>query len=203
MSKRSNSKYKDIKDEELVRLYVETQRNSYFEEIYDRYADKIYRKCYSFVKDSARAEDFTHDIFIKLAVKIGTFKETARFSTWVYSITYNYCMDQLRLNKKRSEYALSDNFDMEEEGDDSELLSMQTEGLRKTLELVSPEEKAILLMKYQDDFSIKEIADTFDLSESAVKMRLMRTREKVKKIYLENFAFFLLIFIKITLYLKK
>ncbi|MFB0907317.1 MAG: sigma factor [Spirosomataceae bacterium] len=60
----------------------------------------MFRKCYSFVKDTVKAQDYTHDIFIKLSVKIGTFKETARFSTWLYSITYNFCMDQLRLIKK-------------------------------------------------------------------------------------------------------
>ncbi|MDP5121565.1 MAG: sigma-70 family RNA polymerase sigma factor [Spirosomaceae bacterium] len=196
---------KNLKDEELVRLYIETQKNRYFEEIYDRYSDKIFRKCYSFVKDTARAQDFTHDIFIKLSVKIGTFKETARFSTWLYSITYNYCMDQLRLIKKRGEYELNENFDLEAEddGEDYELLQMKTVGLKKSMELLTAEEKAILIMKYQDDFSIKDIADTFGLTESAVKMRLMRTREKVKKVYLENFAFVALIVLKVILFLKK
>lgn len=199
----SKSKFKDLKDEELVHFYVETQRNIYFEEIYDRYADKIYRKCYSFVKDTAKAEDYTHDIFLKLAIKIGTFKETARFSTWLYSITYNYCMDQLRLSKKRSEYALDENFDIVEEEDASEQIELQVDSLKKSMEHLAPEEKAILLMKYQDDFSIKEISDTFKISESAVKMRLMRTREKVRKVYLEQFAFLLIILVKIISYLKR
>lgn len=201
----NNVNLKNLKDEELVRLYIETQKNRYFEEIYDRYSDKIFRKCYSFVKDTARAQDFTHDIFIKLSVKIGTFKETARFSTWLYSITYNYCMDQLRLIKKRGEYELNENFDLEAEddGEDYELLQMKTVGLKKSMELLTAEEKAILIMKYQDDFSIKDIADTFGLTESAVKMRLMRTREKVKKVYLENFAFVALIVLKVILFLKK
>lgn len=201
----NNVNLKTIKDEELVRLYIETQKNRYFEEIYDRYSDKIFRKCYSFVKDTARAQDFTHDIFIKLSVKIGTFKETARFSTWVYSITYNYCMDQLRLIKKRGEYELNENFDLEvdDESDDYELLQMKTVGLQKSMESLTAEEKAILVMKYQDDFSIKEISETFGLTESAVKMRLMRTREKVKKVYLENFAFVALIVLKVILFWKK
>jgi len=68
-------------DEQLVRLYVDTQRNRFFEELYERYSDKVYRKCLSFVKNQAQAEDFTHDIFLKLIVRIGTFKETSKFST--------------------------------------------------------------------------------------------------------------------------
>lgn len=192
-----------IKDEDIVRLYVETQKNIYFEELYDRYADKVFRKCYSFVKDTARAQDFTHDIFIRLAVKIGTFKETARFPTWLYSITYNYCMDQLRLRKKRSEHELNDNFDIEAEEDDKELLELRIDGLKKSMEHLTAEEQAVLLMKYQDDFSIKEISDAFNITESAVKMRLKRSREKVKKVYFENFTFITLILIKAILLLKK
>lgn len=200
----SNINLKTIKDEELVRLYVETQKNKYFEELYDRYSDKVFRKCYSFVKDTVKAQDFTHDIFIKLSVKIGTFKETARFSTWLYSITYNFCMDQLRLIKKRAESELNENFDVElEEDDDYELLEMKTAGLKESMKSLSAEEKAILIMKYQDDFSIKEISETFGLTESAVKMRLMRTREKVKKVYLENYAFVALVILKVILFLKK
>jgi RNA polymerase sigma factor (sigma-70 family) len=189
-------------DEQLVRLYVDTQRNTFFEALYERYADKVYRKCLSFVKDQAKAEDFTHDIFLKLIVRIGTFKETSKFSTWLFSITYNYCMDQLRLNKKMAEDELTETMDVAEESEDIEGIEMDAKRLRQVLESISPEERTILLMKYQDDFSIKDIADTFGLTESAVKMRLKRTKEKLKKRYLESALFTLLIISKITILIK-
>lgn len=195
--------YDKMKDEELVREYVSTQQNIYFEEIYDRYSDKVYRKCFSFTGDTAKAEDLAHDIFLKVITKIGTFKENARFSTWLYSITYNYCMDNIRKQKKMREEAWDDRMEFVEEEVDTELLGMKAEGLHKSLEQVSPQEKAMLLMKYQDDFSIKEIAQTFELSESATKMRLMRTKEKMKKLYLEHVALFALIALKIILFLKR
>lgn len=191
-----NKAFKNTTDEELVRLYVESQRNIYFEELYDRYVDKVYRKCLSFIKNEAQAEDFTHDIFLRLVLKIGSFKEHAKFSTWLYSITYNYCMDQMRLAKRQAEEALDENFDLEEDENDDEFSEMQGKVLKKAMEKIAPDEKAILLMKYQDEFSIKEIADTFNLTESAVKMRLMRTKEKLKKMYLENIILFLLVVIK-------
>jgi DNA-directed RNA polymerase specialized sigma24 family protein len=72
---------KNLSDEELVRLYIDTQRNAYFERLYERYCDKVYRKCLSFTKDPVRAEDFTHDIFLKLIIKLGGFREQAKFST--------------------------------------------------------------------------------------------------------------------------
>ncbi len=198
-----NKAFRHTTDEELVRLYIDTQRNIYFEELYDRYVDKVYRKCLSFVKNNAQAEDFTHDIFLRLVLKVGSFKEHAKFSTWLYSITYNYCMDQMRLVKKQAETALDENFDLEEQEDDTELVEIQAHDLKRALQKIDSDERAILLMKYQDDFSIKEIADAFKISESAVKMRLMRTKEKLRKIYTENIVFFLLILIKLIWFWKK
>jgi RNA polymerase sigma-70 factor (ECF subfamily) len=58
-------------------------------------------------------------------------------------------------------------------------------------------------MKYQDDFSIKEIADTLKITESAVKMRLLRSKEKLKKLYLENMVVFALIVLKLIFFWKK
>jgi RNA polymerase sigma-70 factor (ECF subfamily) len=198
-----NSKLNHLKDEELVALYVDTQRNLYFEEIYERYANKVYRKCYSFVYNQAKAEDFTHDIFLKLIVKIGTFKETSKFSTWLYSITYNFCMDQIRVNKKNVEVALEGNHDIMDESDDDDFVSMHSDSLSKTLEKIPSDEKALILMKYQDDFSIKEIADTLKITESAVKMRLLRSKEKLRRLYLENMVIFALIVLKLIFFWKK
>jgi len=198
-----NSRLNHLKDEELAALYVETQRNLYFEEIYERYANKVYRKCYSFVYNQAKAEDFTHDIFLKLIVKIGTFKETSKFSTWLYSITYNYCMDQIRVNKKNVEIALEGNHDIIDDNEDDDLMNMHEHQLGKSLEKIPSDEKALILMKYQDDFSIKEIADTLNITESAVKMRLLRSKEKLRKIYLENLVIFALIVLKLVFFWKK
>lgn len=176
-------------DEELVQLFVVTQKNSFFEELYERYADKVYRKCLTLVKDAARAEDFTHDIFLKLIVKLGSFKEEARFSTWLYSITYNYCMDQLRVNKKRGETSLEDELDVIDEDVDTSVLIEEKDADAKRLQLaigtLSTEERSILMMKYLDGLSIRDIASVFRITESAVKMRLLRSRENLRKRYME------------------
>ncbi|ADQ17726.1 RNA polymerase sigma factor [Leadbetterella byssophila] len=197
-----SSKYTSYKDEELVSLYITSQKNEYFEEIYERYANKVYRKCYSFVYNQEKAEDLTHDIFLKLIVKIGTYKETSKFSTWLYSITYNYCMDQIRTRKKKTEVPLPDQIDISDE-DDADFLDFQSAELEKSLKQMPSEERAILQMKYQEDFSIKEIAETMKISESAVKMRLLRSKEKLKKYYLENITVFVLIVMKILSLFEK
>lgn len=191
------NKFKNIGDEEIVALYVRTQKNEYFEEIYDRYADKVYRKCYSFVNNQEVAEDLVHDIFLKLIIKIGTFKENSRFSTWLYSITYNYCLDHIRISKRKGEVPILENMDWEDDDDDKELKEWQSAELSRSLKSMQPHERMILEMKYQEDFSIREISETLNISESAVKMRLLRSKKKLRKIYIENTGVILLIIFKI------
>lgn len=181
--------FNKLSDEQLVFLYLENQSNFYFEQLYDRYADKIYRKCLSFVKDEPKAEDYTHDIFMKLVLNLASYKETAKFSTWLYAITYNYCIDQTRIAKKINEKPMEEFFDLVDDDDEAELAEMEANRLRKALQQIVPEDKSLLMMKYQDEMSIKEISGNLDISESAVKMRLLRAKDKLKKAYLES-AFF-------------
>jgi len=63
---------------------------------------------------------------------------------------------------------------------------MKVEKLKVALELISPEEKMILLLKYQDNLSIKEIESALSIGESAVKMRIKRAKDKLKTVYNEN-----------------
>jgi RNA polymerase sigma factor (sigma-70 family) len=179
-------------DEELVKLFVETQENRYFEKLYERYSEKVYHKCLSFVKDSAKAEDLTHDIFLKLIFKLGTFKEDAKFSTWLYSITYNHCMDQLRSNKKRGEVLQEEPIEVPDDIDLNNLFDgedVQLKNLKTALDQLSVDEKGVLFMKYMDDMSIRDIAGIFNVTESAIKMRLLRSRDKLRKKYLETIIF--------------
>ena len=62
-------------------------------------------------------------------------------------------MDQIRVNKKQQEVALDDNFDLEEDNGLEDIVSMQSDGLKRSMEKIPSDGKALLLMKYQDDFS--------------------------------------------------
>lgn len=189
-------------DEELVHLYVETQQNAYFERLYERYCDKVYRKCLSFTKDPVRAEDLTHDIFLKLVIKLSGFKQHSTFSTWLYSITYNYCTDHVRSPHRRAELYMDEGWERLDVGDDdglAELAEMEAQQVQRALEKLAPDEQTLLLLKYQDDVSIRDIAALQDLTESAVKMRLKRSRDKLRKYYLEGVVFWLLLAVKAAL----
>ena len=194
---------KHLSDEELVSLYIETQKNAYFERLYERYCDKVYRKCLSFTKDPVRAEDLTHDVFLKVVLKLSTFQGQAKFSTWLYSVTYNYCTDQVRSSRLHREVYSDEGWERydvgaEDENDLTELAEFEAKQVQRALEKLPADEQTMLLMKYQDDVSIREIAILNGLTESTVKMRLKRSRDKLRKYYLEGAIFWLLLAIKVA-----
>jgi RNA polymerase sigma-70 factor (ECF subfamily) len=179
-----------LSDEELVEEIVHSQDSRLVEVLYERYADKVYRRCISFVKEASIAEDLTHDIFIKVYLNLGRFKQKSKFSTWLYSITYNFCVDYVRKKQKDNVVDMEDK-EGEIAGRDidtaDDLDHIALDRLTELLEQLKPEDKLILLMKYRDDMSIKDIQIAFDISESAVKMRIKRAKEKLKSLYCEMY----------------
>lgn len=180
-----------LSDEEVVAEIIRGKGNRYISVLYSRYSDKIFRRSISFVKEQAIAEDLTHDIFMKILLNLGSFKGKSKFSTWIYSITYNYCIDFLRKRQKERNQASSYTSEkdiIEDEDEDFEgFRQLKIDRLQKLLEMVSVDDKMILLMKYQDSLSIKQIQEIYGISESAVKMRINRAKGKVKKMYRAHF----------------
>lgn len=167
-------------------MIVKSNDTHLFAVLYDRYVSMVYNKCYGFASSKEEAQDLTHDIFIKLFVKLRTFNGTAKFSTWLYTFTYNFCVNYVtrnnyKKNEKNFEGEISDSNELD--SNEESIFEMKSEKLKKALEIIEPNDKMILLLKYQDDFSIKEIMNAIDISESAAKMRLKRAREKLISVY--------------------
>lgn len=181
---------KKVSDEELVKLYLESQNVAYFNLIYKRYSGKIFGKCLSLLKREDEAEDATQDIMMKILMNMAKFSGKSRFSTWIYSITYNYCIDFIRRKKKDPSVYVDDyleNMDVEDDVEDAFLLEMNVKRLKVILEEIPTGDKTILLMKYQDDMSIREIGTILDKSESAIKMKIKRAKQKFKKTFKEKY----------------
>ena len=180
---------KNSSDEELVGLIIRENRTELFELLYKRYFYKVVDKCHSFIKNRDLAEDFANDILSKAYEKLPAFKGNALFSSWLYAITYNYSIDYLRLKKKLHYPNWNTENEIPDIPDESEadLHDLSYDNLMKILEMIHPEEKALLLMKYQDNLSGKHIAQTLRISEDAVKMRLKRARTRVIYLYQTEF----------------
>lgn len=184
-----NQNFKDLSDEDLVKAIVSSNDTLLFEILYDRFSKVVYNKCAGFSKNEDEAEDLTQDIFLKLFVKLSSFKGKSKFSTWLYAFTYNHCVNYVnRSTAKKIERKSVDSDNLEDtyynpDEDSSEINQLRVKKLKEALELISPEEKMILLLKYQDSLSIKELVDVFNIGESAVKMRLKRAKEKLINVY--------------------
>lgn len=176
-----------LSDEELVKEIIELKESVYYGILYDRYSDKIYNRCLRFIPVREEAQDLTHDLFIKLYYRLKQFNGQSSFSTWLYSFTYNFCLNHLNRKhkvKQEKEQELTEELQNEtEEIDDSEIFALKAEKLKVALDRVGDKEKLILLMKYQDEFSVKEIAESLQLGESAVKMRINRAKKRVLEEY--------------------
>ncbi|MEL7270442.1 MAG: sigma-70 family RNA polymerase sigma factor [Bacteroidota bacterium] len=180
--------FAQLTDEELVARIVKNNNPLLFGILYDRYAKMVYNKCYGFARSQDEAEDLTQDVFLQLFIKLKSFKGKSKFSTWLYSFTYNFCVNYVNRNKQRkmsdrsvpvedSEHKLT------EEVPDESLLELKAKKLEKALTLISAEDRSILLLKYQDGASIKELITLMEIGESAVKMRLKRAKERLMESY--------------------
>ncbi|MGE5354713.1 MAG: RNA polymerase sigma factor [Deltaproteobacteria bacterium] len=179
-------------DETLIFDYLRTQNNRYFDVLYNRYKDKIYGKCLSMLNDPEKSQDALQDIFIKVILNLSLFKQDSKFSTWLYSITYNYCIDVIRKDGK----LITDNLDdikgnemlPDDDGiSEKQLLEIKVDRLDRVLNELPVKDKSVLIMKYQGDLSIKDISEMLGKSESAVKMILKRAKEKSLIIYDEMY----------------
>ena len=185
----------ELTDEELVEEILKTKSELLFEVLYDRYSKIIYNKCLGFSRSIDEAKDLTQEVFLKLFIKLGSYHKKHKFSAWLYLFTYNHCVNyvnrdnSLKMSKKSinlDDYHLNfedttidtTNYDTE-----AKIFELKIDKLEKALELIPPDDKMILLLKYQDDVSIKKLSKMLKIGESALKMRLKRARERLLKIY--------------------
>ena len=186
----NQSQYKDLSDAELIRLYLQTHNDGHFNILYRRYAAKVYGKCYSILKDSELAHDAVQDIFVKVMMSVSGFGEKSQFSTWLYSITYNYCIDAVR-KKTKEKLLFSEDIERapdvaDEDVPDQHLMEMDVKHLKEVLDILPEGDRMVLLMKYQDEMSIKDIADILHKTESATKMKVKRAKQKALEVFIKN-----------------
>ncbi len=177
-----------LTDEDLVAEIVKNNDTMLFEVLYDRFSRMVYNKCYGFANGEEEAKDLTQDVFLRVFVKLASFKGKSKFSTWLYAFTYNHCVNYVtRTTAKKIERESISSEYIENIGEDvdstEDFQNMRSEQLKVVMELISPDEKMILLLKYHDNLSIKELSESLEIGESAVKMRLKRAKEKLIEKY--------------------
>jgi RNA polymerase sigma factor (sigma-70 family) len=175
---------KHLSDQELMKL-VQAGDASPAAEIFDRYSARIYNFTFRFLKNSEAAEDATQEVFVKMLKYARQFHGDAKLSTWLFSIAANLCRDHLRKADNKAKEPEETLISLPAATDSSpewNLERRQNESrVQRALELLTPEQReAILLSRYQG-LSYAEIAQIAGCSEGAVKTRVFRAMETLKK----------------------
>lgn len=153
-----------------------------FESLISMYESKIYNMCFYLLKNREDAADASQEVCIKIYKSINKFKGDSKFSTWIYRITYNTCLDHIKKRK--------DELSFEEVISTDGPLTSKTEGIIEARELkfelkrcilkLNNDFKTVIILRDIDGLSYLEISEILNIEVGTVKSRLNRAREALK-----------------------
>ncbi|MCH8124455.1 sigma-70 family RNA polymerase sigma factor [candidate division KSB1 bacterium] len=168
-----------------------------YDELMKRYRQSVYNLVYRMIENPQVTEDIVQETFIKAYNALSSFNEEFAFSTWLFKIATNHCIDTLRKKKLRT-YSLDtpiqtkDGTVQRDYADDSyspESFTIASEHTSIILDAVEdlPEKyKTVINMRHRDDNSYEEISETLQIPIGTVKARIFRAREILKRILKEK-----------------
>lgn len=165
-----------------------------FEEIVELYKNKIYQLGYRMLGNRLEAEDITQEAFLRVYSNISRYDHNHKFSTWIFRIATNLCIDRLR--KRKMVYSLdqevtgAEGLDFYSQIPDQKLKNPEDEVItielqqqvQQAIDRLPVQYKSIMILRYLQDLSLQEISDIVDLPVTTVKTRVHRGREALKKL---------------------
>lgn len=172
-----------LNDQHYIERILQGESNL-FAVLVDRYKDMIFTLALKMVKNREEAEEVAQDTFIKIYNSLSKFKGDSKFSTWIYKIAYNTCLDRLKKNKKEDLNISIDEFSAHLIKTMDNALSALEEKERKQtiqncLNLLPREENFLLTLFYFEDQSLEEIGKIMNINANNVKVKLFRSRQKL------------------------
>lgn len=172
-----------IPDQHYIDKILQGETNA-FAVLVDRYKDMIFTLALKMVKNREEAEEVAQDTFIKIYNSVSKFKGDSKFSTWIYKIAYNTCLDCLKKTKKEDLNISIDEFSAHLIKTMDNALSALEEKERKQtiqncLNLLPGEENFLLTLFYFEDQSLEEIGKIMNINSNNVKVKLFRSRQKL------------------------
>ena len=169
-----------------------------FRDLTNRYKGKVLAKAVSMLDNIDDAKDMTQEVFIKVFNNLPHFELKSSFSTWLYTITVNTCLNHIDKRKRSPQWWMTEDIDdMEISLQDDESMfmlvadSLERQELRQqidhTLEQLDDSVRHILTLRFIDELDYQTIADKLNLGLSATKMRLKRARQDFRSTF-ENLS---------------
>jgi RNA polymerase sigma-70 factor (ECF subfamily) len=177
-------------DEELV-ARARTKDFAAFEELLDRYEDKVFRLAYRFVRNETEAKEILQDTFLSIWRKLDTFKGDAQFSSWLYRVAANAALMRLRAARRHPEISTEDlpNGYLDNNGQlppvgenwakrpDDELQSSELrQHIQAAVDALPEIYRTVFLVRDVEGLSTEETAEVLNISIPTVKTRLHRAR---------------------------
>lgn len=173
----------DATDEQLAALAArEGSDGPAFAAIVSRYDRRVWSVCYRLLGNASDAHDAAQEVFVKLFLQRAKFRGESKYSTWVHGIAVRTCLMQRRAGgRRRKREGAPTAVDL-----DTQAATRPAEGaetkldLLQMLDILDEEDRAMILLKYAEGYEYEELAEIFELSVSACKMRVSRAREKIQ-----------------------
>lgn len=153
----------------------------------NRHKRFVFTMALKFVKNREDAEEVAQDCFVKAYKALGTFKQTSKFSTWLYTIAYTTAMSHLRKKRLPTNSIDEENSHMQLQ---NSISSYRADGVENTskyaylnlaISQLLPDDAAIITLFYQGEQSLDEIAETLNMESNTVKVKLHRARIRLKE----------------------
>ena len=172
-----------ISDQHYIDKILQGDANA-FAVLVDRYKNMIFTLALKMIKNREEAEEVAQDTFIKAYNSLTKFKGDSKFSTWIYRVAYNTCLDRLKKNKKEDNNISIDEFSAHLIKTMDNALSALEDNERKQtiqhcLNLLPREENFLLTLFYFEDQSLEEIGKIMSINANNVKVKLFRSRQKL------------------------
>lgn len=179
-------------EEELIQRLASGDRSA-FREMVETYKKKIYFLALDMVGNPSDAEDISQEVFLRVFRSFKTFHQDAKLGAWLYRITYNASIDHLRKRALTPEpiedEALEGIYQSQPQIAEPQASlnpavaaerGLLQDRIEKALANVSPREKAVFLLRHYEDLSLKEIAESLELTVGSVKSYLFRAVRKLR-----------------------
>ncbi|WP_461101056.1 RNA polymerase sigma factor [Spirosoma koreense] len=180
-------KMRTLTDEELARRFVLTRQSTYYAVLYSRHYPTVYKCCLHYLRNGEDAEDLTQELFARLLHRIDSYAGQSSLKTWLLTVTRNYCLMHLRRQgNRRMEYYDPDlllHLNQIDIADSQEIYFAQ---LDTALQQLNYADRQLLTDFYQKDKPLRELAGQHQISGSAVKMRIMRARDRLRQAYYQQ-----------------
>lgn len=165
-----------MKTERLVKK-AQQGNDKAFLLLFQQYEADIYRMAYVYVKNQDDALDLVQEVAYQSFKNISTLKKPEYFKTWLMKITINCALNVINRNKKV--IPLNADFEVLNGADDEDIAL--TISLNKLIDTLKEDEKSVILLKYYDDRTLKEISEILDIPLGTAKSVLYRALDKLRQ----------------------